>query len=662
MKNQGIFILALGIAVFSQACLQAEAARKYYPPGFTPPSDQKLVPSSTPPEPQPQVIIQQIPGSKQVIIKTVPVKVEKVVSQPAKPRDPLLVLMDEQRYFDALRLVDARLKKSPNNISLQMMRGRILREQRDYLQSVNQFQNILEKSRSKSVKADAWDGIGWTYYQKALRDKRIGDVSAADISLQAAEAAFRQATQLQPNLSRSWAGLGEIMLINEDLTEAERFIKKAKRLAPNTLTVQLAEANLLLAQNKPGEALQILYGIKKTTTREPNVFLLLARGSLAEGKVDDAIINLKQLLELVPDHSDALKLLSQSYELKMKPQDAEVTLEKAIALNPMDENSVASLLKIYNQRHEIERGNLLLKTLLKDQPGQAAYGYALMQRLYQEGAWEEMYEEGRSIVGPILANESETEQEKLAVVSLFAKAVHQKGRGMLDRQALLKEPTIQKAKTYSQEHLGRVISDPQPQAREAALQDRLNLLLMEPLVAVPPLPTDFMPTESELPLALQIAFLQGNKAAHQKWLDYAHRVAERQKIAEQLYSIGDYEGALYIVDRVLADNPQDKSAQLLKERLLADQKDMKEQLASLSMLPRKISDSYWRKAATDVLRLGSGDWKTHALIGEALVKRHHPELALTHQRLAARYAPTAKDKQYWMRKADKTARSLSRNR
>jgi hypothetical protein len=43
-----------------------------------------------------------------------------------------------------------------------------------------------------------------------------------------------------------------------------------------------------------------------------------------------------------------------------------------------------------------------------------------------------------------------------------------------------------------------------------------------------------------------------------------------------------------------------------------------------------------------------------------LAKRHHPELALLHQRLAAQYAPTPKDKQYWTRRAEKTARSIAR--
>jgi tetratricopeptide (TPR) repeat protein len=390
------------------------------------------------------------------------------------------------------------------------------------------------------------------------------------------------------------------------------------------------------------------------------VFLLLARGSLAAGKVDDAIINLKQLLDLVPDHTEALKLLSQSYELKMKPQDAEETLEKAIALNPMDEKSVNSLLKIYDQRGEQERGTLLLKTLLRDQPGQATYGVALLQRLWDEGNWSDVYQEGLNIIGPILSNSSESEDEQQAVVSLFSEAVYQKGRGMLDRRELLKEPAVQASKAFSQQHMHKMMNSSDAKTQHAILVDRLNLLLLEPLVALPSLPANFQVQESDLPVALQIAFLQGDQELHTKWLALAKRVNDKQTITEQLYAVGDYAGAMQLVDQQLLEHPDDKDALQVRQRIVSDQADMREQLESLTMLPGRISDSYWEKAASDVLRLGNTDWRAQAMIGDALAKRHHPELALLHQRLAAQYAPTPKDKQYWTRRAEKTARSIAR--
>ncbi|MCE3235990.1 MAG: Tetratricopeptide repeat [Vampirovibrio sp.] len=660
MRSQGVFALALGLALLGHYGLSAEAAKKYYPPGFKPPSDNALVPSPAPAEPQPQVIIQQVPGSKQVIIKTVPVKVEKVISQPARPRDPLLMLMDEHRYYDALRLVDARLKKSPGNVSLQMTRGRILREQGSYQQSIAQFQAVLDKSHSKSIKASAYNGLGWTYYRKAIHSRQVGDEAGALAGLTSSEAAFRSANQLSPSMPYALAGLGKVALANGKLKDAAHWVKQAKRYAPNAMEVQLVEAELLLAQQKPEEALQILYGIKKTTTHEPDVFLFLAKGSFDTGKIDDAIINLKQLLGMVPDHTEALTLLSRSYELKMKPEDAEVTLERAIALNPMDEKSVASLLKIYDQRHEKERGMLLLRTLLKDRPGQQAYGLELLSRLMKNGNWDDVYEEGAKILPSALTNEPDSAATR-GLVAIFSQAVYQKGRGMLDRQALMNEPAVKQAKAYVQADFQKTLSGP-GHSMSRNLEDRLNLLLMDPLTPLPPL-LSFTPTdEQDLLTLLQISFLTGNQELHDQLLPDARKLDNKQQMANQLYCIGDYEGARALVAQILEQHPDSTEALQLQSDIAATEKKLEEQRLVLSMLPRKLPASYWQRAAQDVLVLGTGDWETHAMVGKMLQKRHRDALALRQQKLAAQYAPTPKEKAYWQRRAEKTARALARNK
>ncbi len=661
MKNpigfRGSALLALSLFLLWQGPMPSFAAKKYYPPGFTPPSDQKQAPSS-PSEPPTQVIIQQVPGAKQVIIKTVPVK----VTQPAKPRDPLLVLLDEHRYYDASRIVNERLKKSPNNLSLQMLRGQILRDQGSYSAAVSQYEDILVKNRSKGTKAGALNGLGWTYYEKALHERRMGDLAGFEASLSQSDSSFRQATLLSPGLAYAWAGLGEVALANGQVKEAAPLIKKAKRLAPGSLAIRLAEAELLLAEKKPEDALQQLYGIKKTTTHEPKVFLLLAKGSLDTGKVDDAIINLKQLLDIVPDDSEALKLLSQTYEMKMKPEDAAETLEKAIAINPNDSNSVEALIKIYDQRKQTDRSILLLKTLLKDKPGQVLYGRMLMERLLAEEKWTDAYEQGHAILSPTLSNGTENEADQQRIVSLFAQSVFQQERGLLDRRQMLKDPVIQQASQFARKSLQKSVD-----AGEAAngydVENRLNLLMLDPLASIPALPDAFSPTDEQLAAALQIAFLQGNQPLQTK----LYRQAEVNKtnklnLAYALYWIGDYAAASRLAANVAVTEPaQAVEANQLKARIAQDQATLEEHLASLSMLPRKISSTYWQKAATEALRVGNGNWETHATLARGLEKRHQGQLALIHQRLAARYAENPRDKEYWQRKADKNARSLGGN-
>lgn len=653
MKYRSIALLALGLMLLAPNQLVSFAAKKYYPPGFTPPEDHKST------EPAPQVIIQQAPGSKQIIIKTVPVTVEKVISRPAAPKDPLQVLIDERRYYDALRLVDTRLKKSPGSLYLQMTRGQILRESGHFKEAQAQYQSVFDKNKKTVVKASALNGIGWTHYKNAIYNRQVGDITGAEAELSLADASFRHATRLSSGLSYAWIGLGRVALANGQLKEAEQSLKKARRLAPHNSAEQLAEAELLLAQNKPEDALQLLYGIKKTTTRDPDVFLLLARASLATDKVDDAIINLKQMLELAPDSPEGLKLLSQSYERKMKPEDAAQLLEKAIALNPGDVNSVEALIKIYDQRNQPDRSELLLKSLLKDKPGQAAYSKLLLERLIRQERWEEAYNEGSTLLEPVLTNPNETEVTIQPIVNLFSQAAFQHGRGLLDRQALLKEPPIQQAWQFAHNRLKKAGADGESPEIGCDLENRLNLLLIDPLAKIPPLPTPFSPSEKQLPTALQVAVLQGNLALREQLLKQAASSPKALEIAQNLYYLGDYDGAQALSEAIIAKLPSEAATTTqLNRKITEEQEALKENMTTLRILPKRISASYWQKAATEALQVGNVNWETHALVAKELEKRKQPRLALWHQKLAAQYTPDAKERQYWQRKAEKTAKSL----
>jgi tetratricopeptide (TPR) repeat protein len=661
MKNQGVLLCLTGLllsAIVQTIQSPAQAAKKYYPPGFVPPSDQKLLPTASPPaEPAPTVIIQPTPGNKQVIIKTI--AVEKV--RPVKPRDPLLTLMDEHRYYDALRLVNSRLGKSPNDLTLQMTRGQILRAEGNFQEAILQYNEILEKSRNKpkGMRAGALNGLGWTHYNRALYAQKHGDRAGFESGLSAADSAFRQATRLSPGFSHAWAGLAKVALANRRVSDAEQWVKKAKTYGHNNLSVQLAEAELLLAQKKPEEALQHLYGIKKTTTREPEVFLLLAKASLETGRVDDAIINLKQMLQIVPEDADGLKLLSQSYELKMKPEDAAQALEKAIALNPSDMDSVDALLKIYDQRKQSDRGILLLKTLLKDRPGQPYLAQLLLSRLAEAECWDEAYTEGLGFVGIILSDPNANGDAQQAVVNLFLQAAYQHGRGLINRQDLLRDPVTAQARQFAQSRLNAMIANGES-AQGYDITNRLNLLFLDPLQALPPLPESYTPSDAQLGETLQLHFLQGNRAQYQRLLNYAKTAsAHGLALARQLFQLGDYSGAQALLSaKSFEGTAQAEEARTLQQRVHHSQKLLEEHVASLSILPRRISNAYWQNAVKETLKVGCVDGRAHAQVARSLERRDQEALALLHQRLAAQYATDPKDEKYWRRQADKKARHL----
>lgn len=654
-------LLALGLVVglaypFGISGL-AEAARKYYPPGFSPPPD----PGTQPPAPaqpvhsEPTIIIQ--PGPKQVIIKTVPGPIKIIAPPRPKPRDPLAILMEERRYYDALRLVEARLKKTPNSLTLQLMRAQLLRQEGQTIPAVEQFNAILSKNRSKSVKATAWNGIGWAWYEKAAQDKRRGNRRELRSSLESSESAFRSATQLLPGFAYAWAGLGRIQLLANRVNDAEAPIKKAMELTPNSLPIQLAQAELLLARGKSQDALQLLYGVKKTTTAEPDVFFLLARASMDTGRIDDAIINLKQLLQMEPDHTEALKLLSRAYVMKMKPQDAEETLETAIALDPADLRSAEGLLKIYDERGDSEHGVLLLKNLLKSRPEQGEYIQALLARLNRAERWEESYQEGARLL-PGLLRVSPEPDTAMPVVFLFSRSVFQKGRALLDRRALLREPAVDMARRYLLAHWQRLTQLGASATGSALLQDRLALLYLDPLANLPPLPEQFQPASRDLGTALEAAFLAGESERRRQLLGLAQNAEDRFAIARRLADIGDYAGA----DRLMpaSQNPALPEISALRENLAAIRAEAQDHRMALSLLSKKTSDPYWQKMAASALRSGWGDYETHAMLAKILDKKNLPAVSLYHAQLAARYARTEKEKNYWLRQVNKRQGHLAK--
>lgn len=620
------------------------AAKKYYPPGVTPPSEHK--PAEEAPHVAPPIV------NTQVIIKTVP------VIKPVQ-KDPLDILLDEHRYYDAFRLLEARLKKAPHNVSLQLMKGQILREQGNYDLSIAQFQQIQEKNKIRSYRAQAFTGLGWTYFRKAIHEKQWGDLESMAQSQKSAAHSFKQALQFAPNSAEAWAGLGRVSIFSSDMPAAEKAVKRAMQLAPNALYPQLSQAKLLIEKNKPEDALPILYGLKKATTHESDIFLMLAKASLKTKRVDDAIINLKQLLELVPEHTGALQMLSDAYELKMMPEDAEQVLQKAVNLNPSDEKSVDALLKIYEQRGEQERAILWLKTLLKERPNQVAYIKKLLERLELQQRWSEAYQDSIGLLPALLSNNTVSSAEKEDIANLVSMIIYQRNKGMLDPQPVLNEPAIQQLQVFLRETLQEKLKASRP-----AWAEWRDLLLISPLEPTVGLLLTDQPEKDLIPTMLQVAYLSGNdKQAERLLATVQDRPELWLPLAQQLNQIDEYAGALSLVEQATLYptrvSEQDlTSARSLEHQLKAKQKQLKEHLVAIGLLSKKIPRSYFEKAANEVLLLGFGDSKTHAVLAKALEKRNELSLAYRQQQLAALYAQSAKERSNWQGRAEKTLRHL----
>lgn len=656
------------------------AAKKYYPPDFTPPLDEKILPETTAPSPAPPVTAPAPGGNeapavirRQTIIKTVPV--------PVKPPDPLAVMLEEKRYYEALQLVNQRLKKSPRNLELLLIQGQVLAEQNQFESSQEVFRRVLGKSKSPLLRSRAYSGLGMVDLKLALTAQRLGDEPAYTAHLKKAETSFRMALRVSPGTPDGWLGLARLALVQNKLKDAEAALSHVHGMS-GAAAYPLLKGQLALMQGKLSQAFTLATQAKAKFPEDPDVYLLMGQVCLALERLDDAIIQFKRVLERRPESPDALKFLSTAYELKMNVHEAEHALQKAVNLNPMDVEAARSLLKLYDQKYGPERSIQFLQTLIQqnearsfsllpgdpptvltasdksDQAVRLMYQRDLIERLYQQKRWTDVYTLGLVLLES-LQPESDPGAEK--ELGYFVQAAHQQAKGMISRDAFLALPGVQKLSALYTERL-RV--DP------AALTPRLNLLLLNPLAEVPPMPEAVARNSQNLPTLVEIFYLQG------QWQDLDKALAafmapgsgfspdEQLKVAQSLYLLGDYQAARQLTEKLHAQQggtPELTAAiTVLDKEIQTARKAADEQWTALRMLPRHIPQGHWAKTAEETLRVSVGNAKVHGFVADTLMAQKRPEEALYQQKLAARYAVSPRDRNYWLKKVKKTELSLEK--
>lgn len=628
------------------------AARKYYPPGINPvniKSDE--LPVSLPAKIESQLI----PTEPTTVVKKIIVKSVVPVLVPAKPKDALVLLMDSHRYYEALHLVENRLKKSPQNYNLMLTRGVLLREQGQYVASIEQFESLLAKNPPLSIKGASWNGLGWSCYEKAQQDKQRDLDSTESYVLQAAHDAFEQSIRLMPSQPCPWAGLARTELAAGHLKQAQVALDRALKLKESNVLVTVARADIMLFQKHYDEAIQLLNAAKTPTSNNPDIYLFLAKALLSTGKPDDAIINLKQLLELEPNHTEALKLLSQAYSVKMKPENASQTLETAIDLNPKDVDSVMNLLQLYDSRGEHEKAIFRLETLLKSEPGQLDYFQAFMDRLIQKNRWRTAYEKGVDALPELLNDQTipSAEADKaVPAISEFAEAIYSyKARALLDKSSLRLVPAVKAVELFTRSHQAALlkkmpdIAKGSPQQIHLWLQDQRTLLYLNPLektrsLAAIPISND------DVAFALQVAFLSGDNRSYQTLFERARRFSISQdaplskglpEVTRQLYNIGDYEGARKLVQIILTKRPHLEPFVTMDQDISEAMRDKSQQQRALKLLARRVVPTYWDKLAGQALRTDNADPHLHRLLANSLLKQHRYALASQQRQLAKRF-------------------------
>ena len=197
-----------------------------------------------------------------------------------------------------------------------------------------------------------------------------------------AEAAYREAIALDPNLAAAHANLGNVLGAQGKAREAEAAYRKAIALGPK---IALAHFNLgvaMLEWRRYGEAEA---ACRAAVALEPNLadaHLLLGNALFQQGKHGEAEVAYRKAIHFAPDYAKAYSNLGAAMSAEGKHHEAEAACRKAIALQPNLANAYTSLGQaLIGQQKHAEAAAACCKAIALEPGNASAYNNLGIARL-----------------------------------------------------------------------------------------------------------------------------------------------------------------------------------------------------------------------------------------------------------------------------------------
>jgi putative PEP-CTERM system TPR-repeat lipoprotein len=262
-------------------------------------------------------------------------------------------LMLVGQYVDARSRVEEVLKKDPNNVDAQIIRGNVLAGLKDIDGAVDQIAEAIKLEPSRSQ----------TYTNLAL-------FKAAQGERDEARAAFEKAVQTDAKSIAAWLALANFQWSGGEIAAAEHSLKRAydldtghivtnRALATfyiSTLRPSLAEpylktvveragtagsklrlADYYVAGNRPDDARRVLEPLKADMYAAAAAEIRLAGIAYTAGQTVDAHRMLRQLIEREPNNGDARRVRARWYLVEDKREQA---LNEARLASNIDPRSI----------------------------------------------------------------------------------------------------------------------------------------------------------------------------------------------------------------------------------------------------------------------------------------------------------------------------------
>jgi tetratricopeptide (TPR) repeat protein len=348
--------------------------------------------------------------------------------------------------------------------------------------------------------------------------------------------------------------------------------RNALQIAPNDADARYENGLVDERLGNPREAAQFYQGTLDVNADDVRARAALARLYLFSGAAEKALEIIKPALLNHPDDAELLTVRAAARLQLKDPAGALEDAQRAVTLAPTSENAVAVLAGIYQSRNELDTARDLLEGAIKKIPDTVDLRLALAQ-IYSSQGQDAKVEE---LLIELTKLQPRDKAHRLRLAQFYARTDHiDEGERVL-REAIKAMPDERDLKTGLIEFLAV------HQGREAAAKELGRMIAADP-------------GNFEMQLA-QAQFYELGKDEAQARAAYEHIIAEagldpagitaRNRLAVLKIRQKDIAGAQKLLAEVLAKNPRDNDALVLRANLSLSQSDPKSAIVDLRAVLR----------------------------------------------------------------------------
>lgn len=285
-------------------------------------------------------------------------------------------------YEAALNNIETALETNPSNPEAYLLRVEVLRQQ---------YENTPGAQPKRAILAETYDLMVSSFDRAAellpAEDPRVDQARLAvwalgvnagndiirdpDADVTEAIGYFRRTTELYPDSSQGYLGLGLSYLRDGNATEAIGPLAEGVEAAPDDAVLAYYYGRALVLADRPSEAITFLEGVQDRFPEDEDIQTMLLNAYSLAGETDRAIERYAEAVERQPDNGalrynyGALLLQAERFD------EAIVQLQTATELDPANsdafynlgaayQNKAAALNEQANETEDVDAANALI--------------------------------------------------------------------------------------------------------------------------------------------------------------------------------------------------------------------------------------------------------------------------------------------------------------